>query len=335
MQWQANDSRYESSTYKRCGQSGIKLPPLSLGFWHNFGLQDNQDEIKKIIHHAFDSGIVHFDLANNYGPPAGSAESTLGKHLTQDLKPYRDELFIATKAGWDMWPGPYGDLGSRKYLMTSLEQSLQRMNLEYVDLFYHHRPDPKTPLEETIGALKDLTLQGKCLYVGISSYSAAETQKAYTIAQQMNLPILANQVSYSLLSPEVEEELFPTLEQLGIGAIAFAPLSQGILTGKYSDGIPTGSRAQRKDGHLLPDMITPEMQNKIHALLQIAQQRGESLAQMSLAWLIQGFPASTLLGVRNLEQLKSNLQALRSAVFSLEEKQAIYQIIGSNKVSTV
>ncbi len=324
--WQPDSNRYDLVEYRRCGRSGVMLPPLSLGFWHNFSEIDDRAEIQKMLYYAVDNGIVHFDLANNYGPPPGSAEETLGQYLKNDFHPIRDELFITTKAGWDMWQGPYGNWGSRKHLTASLDQSLRRMNLDYVDLYYHHRPDSDTPLEETFGALRDLLTQGKCLYVGISAYSIDETQQAIELADNMGFPILAHQMSYSMLNRSPEDGLFQLLQENGIGAIAFAPLFQGVLSGKYQTSIPDGSRAARESGNLQSEGISEEMREKVSGLSEIAIQRGEPLAQMALAWILNNYPTSTLLGVRTLEQLKKNLLALESIPFTAEEIKAINRI---------
>lgn len=326
--WTPDSNRYSSLKYKRCGKSGVLLPPFSLGFWHNFSEIDDQSEIQKMLYHAVDNGVVHFDLANNYGPPPGSAEETLGRFLKSDFHSIRDELFIATKAGWDMWQGPYGNWGSRKHLVASLDQSLKRMNLDYVDLYYHHRPDPNTPLEETFSALKDMLAQGKCLYVGISAYSVEETRKAIELSNDMGFPLLAHQMSYSMLNREPEQGLFELLDEQGVGAVAFAPLFQGVLSGKYQTLIPDGSRAARDSGNLQAGGISDSMRKIVSGLSEVAQQRGEPLAQMALAWILSQYPTTTLLGVRTLEQLQKNLKALESAPFSKEELDTIHQICG-------
>jgi L-glyceraldehyde 3-phosphate reductase len=306
--------------YRRCGRSGLLLPAISLGLWHNFGHDDGPLQIgRSVIRRAFDLGITHFDLANNYGPPYGSAEENFGRILKEDLAPYRDELVISTKAGYDMWPGPYGDWGSRKYLLASLDQSLLRMGLDYVDIFYSHRFDPETPLEETMGALETAVRQGKALYVGISSYSAAKTAEAFAILRELGTPLVIHQPSYSMLNRWIEDELLDTLGELGIGCIVFSPLAQGMLTDKYLTGIPEGSRATRNSS-LSPDLITEEALAKIHALREIAGGRGQSLAQLALAWTLRDpRVTSTLIGARSVEQLEANVAALEGLDFTEDE----------------
>ena len=314
--------------YRRCGRSGILLPMLSLGLWHNFGDKDNFDNARKILRTAFDNGITHFDLANNYGPPYGSAEKNFGKILKEDFKGYRDELIISTKAGWDMWPGPYGNFGSRKYLIASLDQSLKRMGLDYVDIFYHHRPDPDTPLEETMGALDHIVRQGKALYVGISQYSAEETEKAEKILKEMGTPLLIHQPRYSMLERWVENGLLDTLEKKGIGSIAFSPLAQGLLTNKYLNGIPADSRAAIEGGYLDRSLITDELLIKIQKLNDLAKERGQSLAQMSIAWLLRDERVTSILaGVSRVSQLEDNIQALYKLDFAEEEIKKIDAIL--------
>ncbi len=314
--------------YRRCGRSGILLPMLSLGLWHNFGDKDDFDNARKILRTAFDNGITHFDLANNYGPPYGSAEKNFGKILKEDFKGYRDELIISTKAGWDMWPGPYGNFGSRKYLIASLDQSLKRMGLDYVDIFYHHRPDPDTPLEETMGALDHIVRQGKALYVGISQYSAEETEKAEKILKEMGTPLLIHQPRYSMLERWVENDLLDTLEKKGIGSIAFSPLAQGLLTNKYLNGIPADSRAAIEGGYLDRSLITDELLIKIQKLSDLAKERGQSLAQMSIAWLLKDERVTSILaGVSRVSQLEDNIQALYKLDFSEEEIKKIDAIL--------
>ncbi len=311
--------RYERMQYRRSGRSGLHLPVLSLGLWNNFGFDHPLENSRAIVRRAFDLGIVHFDLANNYGPPYGSAEENFGLLIRDDLAPYRHELVISTKAGWDMWPGPYGDLGSRKYLLTSLDESLQRMGIDYVDIFYSHRFDPETPLEETIGALDTAVRQGKALYVGISSYSAAKTREAAAILRGLGTPLLIHQPSYSMLNRWIESELLDTLEEEGVGCIAFSPLAQGMLTDRYLDGIPEGSRASRH-GTLSSDLITDETMAKIRALNELAAGRGQTLAQMALAWVLRDpRMTATVLGASSVEQLEANVGALEKLDFTEDE----------------
>src|SRR5262245_60682578 len=302
--------RYDRMQYRRSGRSGLELPLLSLGLWWNFGGDVPLERSRGIVRRAFDLGITHFDLANNYGPPYGSAEETFGKLLRDDLRPYRDELVISTKAGWDMWPGPYGDRGSRKYLLASLDQSLGRMGLDYVDIFYSHRADPDTPLEETMGALDSAVRQGKALYVGISSYSPGRTREAARILRELGTPLLIHQPSYSMLNRWIDDELLDTLEELGVGAIAFSPLAQGMLTDKYLDGVPEGSRASRPSS-LSPDLLTDTALARIRELNEIAAARGQSLAQLALAWTLRDARVtSALIGVSSITQLEANVAAL-------------------------
>ena len=317
--------RYATMGYRRVGTSGLKLPAVSLGLWHNFGHDRPLDTQRAIIQRAFDLGITHFDLANNYGPPYGSAEENLGRVLAADLRGYRDELVISTKAGWDMWPGPYGDLGSRKYLLASLDQSLARMGLDYVDIFYSHRFDPDTPLEETLGALDAAVRQGKALYVGVSSYSAERTREAARILAGLGTPLLIHQPSYSLLNRWIEEELLALLGELGIGCITFSPLAQGMLTDRYLHGIPAGSRASR-DSSLTSDQLTEENLAKVRALNQIAARRGQTLAQMAVAWTLRDpRVSSTLLGASSVAQLEANVAALDNLRFGEDELAEIDQ----------
>ena len=317
------DGRYERMTYRRSGRSGLQLPAISLGLWNNFGHDRPLDLSRAIIRRAFDLGITHFDLANNYGPPYGSAEENFGRIFDADLAPLRDELVISTKAGWDMWPGPYGDGGSRKYLLSSLDQSLDRMGLDYVDIFYSHRSDPDTPLEETMGALATAVRQGKALYVGISSYSAPKTAKAAAILRELGTPLLIHQPSYSMLNRWIEDELLDTLGELGIGCIVFSPLAQGMLTDKYLSGIPEGSRASQHKT-LSPDLITDQAREKIRGLNEIASARGQSLAQMALAWALRDpRVTSALIGASSVEQLEANVAALDRLDFTDEELAAI------------
>ena len=312
--------RYDQMRYNRCGRSGLLLPSISLGLWWNFGDDRPFDTSREIVRRAFDLGITHFDLANNYGPPYGSAEQTFGRLMRQDLRPYRNELVISTKAGWDMWPGPYGDLGSRKYLLASLDQSLERMGLEYVDIFYSHRFDPDTPLEETMGALDTAVRQGKALYVGISSYSAEKTREAAAILDELGTPLLIHQPSYSMLNRWIELDLLDALEELGVGCIAFSPLAQGMLTDKYLGGVPEGSRAGLRRPSLSPELLTDEALDKIRALNEIAKRRGQTLAQMALAWALRDpRVTSALVGASSVAQLEDNVAALDRLEFSDEE----------------
>ncbi len=311
--------RYERMPYRRSGRSGLALPALSLGLWHNFGHDRPLDRSRAIVRRAFDLGVTHFDLANNYGPPYGSAEENFGRLFRQDLAPFRDELVISTKAGYDMWPGPYGDRGSRKYLLASLDQSLGRMGLDYVDIFYSHRFDPDTPLEETMGALDTAVRQGKALYVGISSYSPDKTRRAAAILDELGTPLLIHQPSYSMLNRWIEQELLDTLEELGVGCIGFSPLAQGMLTDKYLGGIPDGSRASRNES-LSPDLLSDEALERIRALDEFARGRGQTLAQMALAWTLRDpRVTSTVFGASSVEQLESSLGALERLDFSPDE----------------
>jgi L-glyceraldehyde 3-phosphate reductase len=310
-------------TYRRCGRSGIKLPAISLGLWHNFGDERPIDTQRAILRRAFDLGITHIDLANNYGPPYGSAETNFGRVLAEDFTAYRDELFISTKAGWDMWPGPYGEFGSRKYLLSSLDQSLKRMRLDYVDVFYSHRFDPDTPLEETMGALDAAVRSGRALYAGISSYSAERTREAATILARMGTPLFIHQPSYSLLNRWIEVELLDTLDELGVGCIAFSPLAQGMLTDKYLDGVPQGSRAAAGTS-LSQDWLTDENLQHIRALNEIARARGQSLAQLALAWALRDERVtSVLVGASSVRQLEDNVAALDNLAFTDDELAAI------------
>lgn len=323
-------TRYDTIPYHRCGKSGLKLPALSLGLWHNFGTTDDLKNCQNMVHTAFDHGITHFDLANNYGPPPGGAEITFGKILKQDLNSYRDELIISSKAGWPMWPGPYGDRGSKKYLMASLEQSLKRMELNYVDIFYHHRPDPETPLEETMQTLDLMVRQGKALYVGISSYSAEETQKAIAVLNSLGTPLLIHQPKYSLLERWVENGLLDVLEANGVGCITFSSLAQGLLTNKYLNGIPADSRAAsgRGNGALEASGITAETLNKVKQLHEVAQERGQSLAQMALAWVLKDKRiTSVIIGASKAEQITDSVQCLQNLHFSEEELKQIDSIL--------
>jgi L-glyceraldehyde 3-phosphate reductase len=315
--------RYEHAVYNRSGRSGLQLPAVSLGLWNNFGDDFPFENGRAIVRRAFDLGITHFDLANNYGPPYGSAEENFGRMLALDLASYRDELVISTKAGYDMWPGPYGEWGSRKYLLSSLDQSLGRMGLDYVDLFYSHRFDPDTPLEETMGALDAAVRQGKALYVGISSYSAEKTREAAAILRELGTPCVIHQPSYSLLNRWIEPDLLETLGELGIGCIVFSPLAQGMLSDKYLDGVPEGSRASRP-ATLSPELLTPEALDKIRALNEIAGRRGQTLAQMAIAWVLRDpRVTSALVGASTVEQLEANVEALGRREFSPEELEEI------------
>jgi L-glyceraldehyde 3-phosphate reductase len=322
------NDRYDKIPYNRCGKSGLKLPAISLGLWHNFGHVDQFENFRSILWKAFDSGITHFDLANNYGPPPGSAEENFGLILKKDFSAYRDELIISTKAGYDMWPGPYGEWGSRKYLLASLDQSLKRMQLDYVDIFYSHRPDPDTPLEETMGALSSAVHQGKALYAGISSYQPEAAQKAIDLLKQMGTPCLIHQPSYSMLNRWVENGLLNVLENNGVGCIAFSPLAQGMLSDKYINGIPEGSRASKPTGFLRPEDITPEKINVIKQLNEVAKKRKQSLAQMSLVWLLKDKRiTSVLVGASSVAQLKENINALDNPKFSDDELKSIELIL--------
>jgi L-glyceraldehyde 3-phosphate reductase len=313
------DDRYERMVYNRSGRSGLQLPAVSLGLWNNFGHDRPLDDQRAIVRRAFDLGVTHFDLANNYGPPYGSAEENFGRLLREDLAQYRDELVISTKAGYDMWPGPYGEWGSRKYLTASLDQSLRRMGLDYVDIFYSHRFDPETPLEETMGALDAAARQGKALYVGISSYSAAKTREAHAILNRLGTPLLIHQPSYSLLNRWIEPELLDTLAELGVGCIAFSPLAQGVLTDKYLEGIPPGARAGRASS-LSPDVLTDETMAKVRGLNEIAAGRGQTLAQMAIAWVLRDpRMTSALIGASSVEQIEANVAALNRLDFTADE----------------
>ncbi len=325
MPYTAAPNRYDEMRYRRSGHSGLKLPEISLGLWHNFGGDRPLETSRAILRRAFDLGVTHFDLANNYGPPYGSAEETFGRIMRDDLRPYRDELVISTKAGYDMWDGPYGDWGSRKYLLASLDQSLGRMGLDYVDIFYSHRHDPETPLEETLGALDTAVRQGKALYAGISSYSAERTHEAAAILRELGTPLLIHQPSYSLLNRWIEPDLLDAVGELGVGCIGFSPLAQGMLTDKYLDGIPSDSRAAR-DTSLSPSLITDDARAKIRALNEIAKRRGQSLAQLALAWTLRDpRMTSTLIGASSVAQLEDSLGALANPGFSDAELAEIDQ----------
>lgn len=330
MVYNANEDRYQSMKYNRVGRSGLKLPAISLGLWHNFGGVNQFENGRKMVTRAFDLGITHFDLANNYGPPPGSAEEVFGDILKKDLLPYRDELIISSKAGYYMWPGPYGEWGSRKYLVSSLDQSLKRMGLDYVDIFYSHRFDPETPLEETMLALDHIVRSGKALYVGISNYTAEETAEAITILGSLGTPLLIHQPSYSLLNRWIENGLQDVLEDSGVGSIAFCPLAQGLLTNKYLNGIPEDSRAKSSSVFLGEENITPEMLRKVHALNQIATARGQSLAQFALAWVLRsGRVTSALIGASRVSQIEENVQALNMLDFTDEELNRVETILNT------
>jgi L-glyceraldehyde 3-phosphate reductase len=330
MTYKPSHNRYDSMEYRRCGRSGLLLPAVSLGLWHNFGHVDVLENCRAILHLAFDSGITHFDLANNYGPPPGSAEENFGRILKQDFHSYRDQLIISSKAGYYMWPGPYGEWGSRKYLVASLDQSLQRMGLDYVDIFYHHRPDPNTPLEETMAALDHIVRQGKALYAGISNYPAEEAAKAIQILRQMGTPCLIHQPKYSMFERWVEGGLLGLLEKEGVGCIPFSPLAQGLLTNKYLKGIPDDSRAHKATGFLKESEVTPEKIDKIRQLNEIAIRRDQTLAQMALAWILRDKRiTSVLIGVSRPEQVTDSLQCFRNTWFSEEELAAIDKILSA------
>jgi L-glyceraldehyde 3-phosphate reductase len=328
MNYLADSSRYKDMKYNRCGKSGLKLPAISLGLWHNFGGVDTLENCRTMLHRAFDLGITHFDLANNYGPPPGSAEENFGRILKSDFSSYRDEMIISSKAGYGMWPGPYGDWGSRKYLLASLDQSLKRMGLDYVDIFYSHRPDPETPVEETMSALDQAVRQGKALYVGLSSYNAEQTAKAASILKQLGTPCLIHQPSYSMFNRWIEGDLQAVLEREGIGSIAFCPLAQGLLTNKYITGIPSDSRAAKPTGFLKANHITEAALEKIRRLNTIAEGRGQSLAQMALAWVLrEGRVTSALIGASKVSQIEENIAALNNLVFSPEELSRIEEVL--------
>lgn len=334
MVYVASDERYEIMHYNRCGKSGLKLPAISLGLWHNFGGIDTYENGREMITRSFDLGITHFDLANNYGPPGGSAEELFGKVLASDLSPYRDEMVISTKAGYYMWPGPYGDWGSRKYMLASLDQSLKRLGLDYVDIFYSHRPDPETPLEETMGALDYAVRSGKALYVGLSNYTAEQTLEAVAILKQLGTPLLIHQPRYSMLDRWIENGLQDVLEENGIGSIAFTPLAQGLLTNKYLNGIPENSRAAGPSTALNESRITPDVQRKIRALNQLAVSRGLSLAQFALLWTLRGGRVtSALIGASRVSQIEENIAALSHGEFSQEELDRIETILKTENES--
>lgn len=328
MSYLPSDNRYSAMKYNRCGKSGLKLPAISLGLWHNFGEVDKFENARAMVRRAFDLGITHFDLANNYGPPPGSAEENFGRILKTDLQGYRDELIISTKAGYKMWEGPYGDWGSKKYLISSLDQSLKRMGLEYVDIFYSHRPDPDTPIEETMAALDLVVRQGKALYVGISSYNYEQTKKASKILKELGTPCLIHQPSYSMFNRWIEGDLQNLFIEEGIGSIAFCPLAQGLLTNKYLSGIPEDSRAASTTGFLKADHVTQDKVNKVIKLNEIASARGQSMAQMALAWVLrEGRVTSALIGASRPSQIDENVKALDNLEFTAEELQNIENIL--------
>ena len=329
--YEAESKRYDTMTYRRCGRSGIKLPAVSLGLWHNFGGVDRFENGRAMLRRAFDLGLNHFDLANNYGPPYGSAEENFGRIMEKDFRPYRDELIISTKAGWDMWPGPYGDFGSRKYLLASLDQSLERMGLEYVDIFYHHRPDPETPLEETMGALDTAVRSGRALYVGISAYNAEETKAAVRPLRELGTPLFIHQPKYSMFVRDIETGVLDVLGKEGVGSIVFSPLAQGLLSDRYLQGIPEDSRAAR-NFFLKKDQIDERRLSQIRSLNSIAQQRGQSLAQMAVAWVLRDpRVTSALVGTSKVEQVNDNVAALNNLKFSAEELKWIDEILGDPK----
>ncbi len=323
MSYVPDAKRYEAANFRRCGRSGLVLPPVSLGLWQNFGGADVFETGRAVVRRAFDRGVTHFDLANNYGPPYGSAEENFGEILRKDFRNHRNELVISTKAGWDMWPGPYGVGGSRKYLLASLDESLQRMGLDYVDIFYSHRPTPDAPLEETMGALAHAVRQGKALYAGISSYSPERTRDAYRLLQAEGVPLLIHQPSYSMLNRWIERELLATLDELGVGCIAFSPLGQGLLTNKYLNGVPDTSRANA-EGSFPKAFLSEENLNRVRALNRLAQGRGQTLAQMAIAWVLRDSRVtSALIGARNVQQLDNSLDAIERPKFSDEELREI------------
>lgn len=328
--YQADGTRYEKMEYAYCGHSGLKMPRVALGFWNNFGYPQSYETMRGIVRRAFDLGVTHMDLANNYGPPAGAAEENFGRILKEDLGPYRDELIISSKAGYYMWPGPYGDGGSRKYLMASLDQSLLRMGLDYVDIFYHHRVDRETPLEETMQTLADIVRQGKALYVGISNYRSEDMRRAHAILKEMHVPLLINQVNYSMLDRWVERDgLLDTCAELGVGSIIFSPLQQGLLTDRYLKGIPQGSRADQ-NRTMRRDSVTPEVVAKVEKLNALAARRGQTMAAMALAWVLRDNKAGTVLcGASSPEQMEANVACLRNRTFTEEELKQIDEILGS------
>jgi len=328
--YQPSTTRYDNMLYRRCGKSGIRLPAVSLGLWHNFGGVDVFENGRAMARRAFDLGITHFDLANNYGPPAGSAEEVLGKILDKDLRPFRDELVISSKAGWDMWPGPYGNWGSRKYLVASLDQSLRRMGLDYVDIFYHHRPDPETPIEESMGALDFIVRSGRALYVGISSYGPEATRKAAKILRALGTPCLIHQPKYNMFERWVENGLLEAVDEEGMGCIVFSPLAQGLLTDNYLHGVPEGSRASKPHGFLKPGDITKAKLDKIQRLGELAKKRGQTLAQMAVAWVLRNpVVTSAVIGASRVAQIDDAVAALKNVAFSANELAGIETILAS------
>jgi len=333
MPYVAAEARYQAMPYQRCGNSGLKLPRVSLGLWHNFAGVDAQETARQMIRRSFDLGITHFDLANNYGPPPGSAELTFGRVLEQDLRPYRDEIVVSTKAGYGMWPGPYGDFGSRKYLLSSLDQSLRRLGLDYVDIFYHHRPDANTPLEETVGALDAVVRAGKALYVGVSNYDHERTRRAQELLLELGTPCIIHQPSYSILNRWVEPHLLGELQRQGMGCIVFSPLAQGLLSNKYLENIPADSRAAKPHGFLRPSQLDPTTVAKLRALDGVARARGQSLAQMAIAWVLrQPAVTSALIGASRVEQIDDCVRALGQLSFSSDELSKIDVIVGGGAV---
>ncbi len=319
-----NASRYDQMVYRRCGRSGLKLPAVSLGCWYNFGNNDDAVEMRNVLRRAFDLGVTHFDLANNYGPPPGSAEDNVGRYLKQDFSAHRDELVISTKAGYTMWPGPYGDWGSKKYLVSSLDQSLKRLRLDYVDIFYHHRPDPDTPLEESLGALDQIVRQGKALYAGISNYRGPATIQAHGVLNALGTPLTIHQARYSMFDRWVEKDLIQHTGRLGVGVIVFSPLEQGVLTGKYLDGVPDGSRAAKPWTGYKPDRIKEQQLKRVRKLNKIATARGQSMAQMALSWVLRDERVtSALVGASRVEQIEENVAAVHRASFDEDELKAI------------
>ncbi|MGC2447858.1 MAG: L-glyceraldehyde 3-phosphate reductase [Candidatus Sulfotelmatobacter sp.] len=330
MSYTPASSRYDTMQYRRCGNSGLLLPAISLGLWHNFGGIDPLENSRALLRRAFDLGITHFDLANNYGPPAGSAEENFGRILQADFSAHRDELIISTKAGWDMWPGPYGDWGSRKYLLASLDQSLRRMKLDYVDIFYSHRPDPQTPIEETMSALDQAVRSGKALYAGISSYDASQTAAAADVLRDLGTPCLIHQPMYSMFKRDIETGVLDVLKKEGIGCIAFCPLAQGLLTDRYLNGIPADSRANKPDAFLKKNDVTQDAVAKVRALSEVAQSRGQSVAQLALAWVLRDpRMTSALIGASRVEQVEQNVATLSNLRFSSEELSRIDSILAA------